>query len=621
LSPAGRAVAVKVVHPELARDGEFLRRFAHEAAAARAVSGMYTAPVVAMGLGDSPPWLATAYVPGPSLADLVARYGPLPEAAVWRLAAGLTEALQAVHGCGLVHRDLKPANVLLAADGPYVIDFGISRALDGTAFTATGRLIGTPGYMSPEYVAGGAAVPASDVFSLGCLLAYAATGNPPYGRGDPASVLYRVVNGRPELSGVPPRLREIITACLARNPAARPGLPQLAAKLSRAAPGAPPASPGTFWPAQVAEGIRLSQAGPAGQAGQPGPAGQAGQPGKAGRPGPAGQAGQPGKASPVRAGAWKPTIRLPAARRRGDPRIAVSAVASALVVALCAGAVAANHYARTHYSSSPPAAAGSQPAFSDPPSATLPSVIPTTPPSSPVTAPTTPAAPSTPADPLAAAQPGECFSNDGSEQHPALRPDSACPDGDFQVVQVLAGTTDASGCDEVTHDDWNIIDPAGDQALCFSYQTSSSAYHAADGQCVYGPSHRDTTWRSEPCEAGTFSVVARYRDTTDGSECGSDSDMARQFTVPGYPDLDELLCLQVNYPVVGTVPIDTCLLKSGTGSDASFSQVPCDEANVVVTGRTGTYDDPSFCGTDGASWWHPRGYRDLGFTTCLGPVG
>jgi hypothetical protein len=137
---------------------------------------------------------------------------------------------------------------------------------------------------------------------------------------------------------------------------------------------------------------------------------------------------------------------------------------------------------------------------------------------------------------------------------------------------------------------------------------------------VYGPSHRDTTWRSEPCEAGTFSVVARYRDTTDGSECGSDSDWARQFTVPGYPDLDELLCLQMNYPVVGTVPIDTCLLKTGTGSGTSFSQVPCDEANVVVTGRTDTYDDPSFCGTDGASWWHPHGYRDLGFTTCLGPV-
>ncbi|HEX8004971.1 MAG TPA: serine/threonine-protein kinase, partial [Trebonia sp.] len=178
-SPAGRAVAVKVVHPELARDAEFRRRFAREVATARAVSGMYTAPVVASGLDDDPPWLATAYVPGPSLAEAVAEHGPLAEAAVWRLAAGLTEALQAVHACGLVHRDLKPANVLLAADGPRVIDFGISRALDGTSVTATGMVVGTPGYMSPEQAEGVRTEAPSDVFSLGCVLAYAASGNAP----------------------------------------------------------------------------------------------------------------------------------------------------------------------------------------------------------------------------------------------------------------------------------------------------------------------------------------------------------------------------------------------------------------------------------------------------------
>jgi serine/threonine protein kinase len=134
-SPGGRAVAVKVVHPELARDPEFMRRFRHEVTAAEAVSGVYTAPVVGAGPDDSPPWLATAYVPGPSLAELVAGGGPLPEAAVWRLAGGLVEALQAIHGRGLVHRDLKPGNILIAADGPRVIDFGISRALHGIALT------------------------------------------------------------------------------------------------------------------------------------------------------------------------------------------------------------------------------------------------------------------------------------------------------------------------------------------------------------------------------------------------------------------------------------------------------------------------------------------------------
>jgi hypothetical protein len=259
-SPAGRAVAVKVVHPELAQDAEFIRRFAREVATARMVSGIYTASVVAAGMDDNPPWLATAYVPGPSLAEVVSGHGPLPELAVWRLAAGLTEALQAVHACGLVHRDLKPGNVLLAEDGPRVIDFGISRALDGTSLTATGMVVGTPGYLSPEQAEGAQVGPPSDVFSLGCVLAYAATGNAPFGTGSAASVLYRVVMRPPDLTGVPTRLREVITACLAKNPAERPGLSSLAAMISRTGPALPAASPASYWPAPVAEVIRASQA-------------------------------------------------------------------------------------------------------------------------------------------------------------------------------------------------------------------------------------------------------------------------------------------------------------------------------------------------------------------------
>jgi serine/threonine protein kinase len=258
-SPAGRAVAVKVVHLALAKDPEFLRRFAREVAAARAVSGMYTAPVVAAGLHDDPPWLATAFVPGPSLAEIVGKHGPLPEPAVWRLAAGLAEALQAVHACGLVHRDLKPANVLLAADGPRVIDFGISRALDGTSLTMTGMVVGTPGYMSPEQAEGVPTGPPSDVFSLGCVLAYAATGGTPFGDGSAAAVLYRVVTAPPDLAGVPAGLREVVSACLAKNSAERPGLTQLTAQIARARPAVPAASAASFWPAPVAEVIRTSQ--------------------------------------------------------------------------------------------------------------------------------------------------------------------------------------------------------------------------------------------------------------------------------------------------------------------------------------------------------------------------
>jgi hypothetical protein len=258
-SPAGRAVAVKVVHAELARDAEFRHRFGREVAAARAVSGMYTAPVVAAGLDDDPPWLATAYVPGPSLADVVAQHGALPEPAVWRLAAGLAEALRAVHECSLVHRDLKPANVLLAADGPHVIDFGISRAFEGTTVTAVGMVVGTPGYMSPEQAEGKQAGPATDVFSLGCVLAFAATGAAPFGGGSAAGVLYRVVTGQPDLTGVPERLREVISACLAKDPSRRPELAALGAMITRAGP-AVRATATSFWPAPVAEMIRTAAA-------------------------------------------------------------------------------------------------------------------------------------------------------------------------------------------------------------------------------------------------------------------------------------------------------------------------------------------------------------------------
>ena len=259
LSPAGRAVAIKVVHPDLASDTEFLRRFRQEVAAARAVSGIYTAPVVASGLNERPPWLATAFVPGPSLDQVVTEHGPLPEPALWPLLAGLVEALQAIHACRVVHRDLKPANVLLAADGPRVIDFGISRAADGTALTAAGMVFGTPGYMSPEQAEGKAAGPESDVFALGCVIGYAATGAGPFGSGTAAAVLYRLVHGEPALDGIPPRLREIVSACLAKDPAARPGLRGLGAAIANDMHATGPSAV-AFWPRSVAGIIGAYQA-------------------------------------------------------------------------------------------------------------------------------------------------------------------------------------------------------------------------------------------------------------------------------------------------------------------------------------------------------------------------
>jgi outer membrane protein assembly factor BamB len=261
-SPGGRMVAVKVIHSEFARDEEFVRRFRAEVDAARRVSGLYTAPVVAAGVDDRSPWLATAFVPGPSLDGLVRQYGPLPVPALWRLAAGLADALRAIHAAGLVHRDLKPANVLLASDGPRVIDFGIARALADSRLTATGSIIGTPSFMSPEQVEGAVTGPPSDVFSLGSVLAFAASGSSPFSGGpgvSSASVMYRIVHTLPELAMVPAEVRELVQACLAKEPMWRPDLGQVAARCAQAAEqlGLPPA---IFWPSEVGRVIDAQQA-------------------------------------------------------------------------------------------------------------------------------------------------------------------------------------------------------------------------------------------------------------------------------------------------------------------------------------------------------------------------
>ena len=201
-SPGRRLVAVKVIRAGLAEDPGFRARFAREVAAAGRVSGVFTAPVVDADPAAPLPWLVTAYVSGLTLAQAVDKYGPLPVDSVLALAAGLAEGLSAVHAAGVVHRDLKPSNVLLAADGPREIDFGISRAVDATQLTQTGAVIGSPAFMSPEQFEG-VAEPASDVFSLGAVLAFAATGEGPFGHGAPPVLMYRVVHGTPRLDRLP----------------------------------------------------------------------------------------------------------------------------------------------------------------------------------------------------------------------------------------------------------------------------------------------------------------------------------------------------------------------------------------------------------------------------------
>jgi hypothetical protein len=236
VSPGGRQVAVKVIHPAHAGTSQFRERFALEVEAARKVGGFHTAQVVDADPQADPPWMVTAYVAGPSLQDAVERDGPLPPARVRALGAGLAEGLAAIHAHGLVHRDLKPGNVILAADGPRIIDFGIARTVDATAgITTAGAVMGTAAYLSPEQVHGNPAGPASDVFALGCVLAYAATGRPPFVGDSVMATMFRIATEPPDLAGLDDAgLAALINGCLAKAAADRPEVPAILTALSRA---------------------------------------------------------------------------------------------------------------------------------------------------------------------------------------------------------------------------------------------------------------------------------------------------------------------------------------------------------------------------------------------------
>ncbi|WP_243744987.1 serine/threonine-protein kinase, partial [Streptomyces hainanensis] len=235
-TPDGRTVAIKLIHPHLAHEPEFRRRFRQEVAAARRVSGEWTMPVLDSDTEGELPWLATGFVPGPSLTRVVEElHGPLPEFTVWRLAEGLASALGAIHGVGVMHRDLKPSNVLITLEGPRVIDFGIARAADASIATRTGIAVGSPGYMAPEQVRGERLTEASDVFGLGAVLAYAVTGNGPFGDRDSAAhtLMHRVIAEPPDLTGLAGPLRDLVERCLDKDPARRPTPLEIAAEAAR----------------------------------------------------------------------------------------------------------------------------------------------------------------------------------------------------------------------------------------------------------------------------------------------------------------------------------------------------------------------------------------------------
>lgn len=289
----GRRVALKVVHAEFATDPGFRERFRREVQMAARAPVWFTAPVLDSDPDAERPWLATAYVEGPSLQAYIAEQGPLGAAGALALAIQLADGLVALHGAGLVHRDLKPSNVLLAADGPRLIDFGISRAIDSTTMTQTGQLLGTPAYMSPEQAMGDREIgPPSDMFSFGALMVHAATGRSPFAAETATGALFRIVSAEPDLGALTGRLREVVQACLAKDPAARPSAVQVRGRLRDAEPATSPP------PGQLPYGAQPPGHHPYGPPSQPGSAAYGSQPGSAAYGGGSQPAGVPAYGPP-----------------------------------------------------------------------------------------------------------------------------------------------------------------------------------------------------------------------------------------------------------------------------------------------------------------------------------
>ncbi|MXM64468.1 ABC transporter substrate-binding protein [Streptomyces sp. HUCO-GS316] len=259
-SAGGSLVALKVIQAEYAEDADFRERFRREADTARRMTSPWVASLVDADPEAAEPWLATAFVPGPSLGEAVAAHGPLPVRSLRLLGARLAQALGDLHAVGLVHRDVKPGNVLLALDGPRLIDFGVARDQEDAALTSTGVVVGTPGFLSPEQAGGGGELgPACDIFSLGCVLAYAATGRPPFGTGTLDALLYRTVHDAPDLEGLAQELAEVVGGCLEKDPRLRPTAQALSEALAAAAPGPGTACAPDGSPADPREALRAER--------------------------------------------------------------------------------------------------------------------------------------------------------------------------------------------------------------------------------------------------------------------------------------------------------------------------------------------------------------------------
>lgn len=584
--PDGGLVAIKMVHAHLATDDGFRRRFRREVEATGRVAGGHIASVADADLDADVPWLASEFVHGPALRVALEEAGALPQDAVLRLAAGLAAALRDIHAAGLVHRDLSPSNVLLADDGPKVIDFGIVRAAEGvsttrrhtmtTTLTHVGSVIGAPGFMSPEQASGKPLTPATDVFSLGVMLLVACTGSNPFeGPGIP-QVLYNVVHTEPDLSPVPDPLRRIIEPCLAKDPAQRPTPAELLGLIG------PLAEASASWPeeiqrlagrqrADVREYIATTDETieapprmphvPTSIMSAPTPAPLPQTPGPSPQPPPAPGGG-------------------------GSRRRVLTAVSATLAASLAVVLIVLAVVTWTEDDDDPAGTAGSA---------------------------------DTADTAVRNAEKGDCFENEGTLQDPELT-SAECESGVFEVLRV-SNSSDPAACDGTPLSDMTATYP--EVTLCLTYDHSSEVYRAGEGDCVEEYDYDADRWISEDCTTADFTVTERLEGTGDDAGCdrsrpGSHS---QAFTVESWPELDVVLCLSMNYPRgdIGYAQPGDCMHLYGKEGDRTFESADCGSDDVVeITRRTDVYYEvpEEFCGRTNWSNFNPEGFPELAYTVC-----
>jgi hypothetical protein len=505
------------------------------------------------------PWLATEYVCGPTLRELVSEAGPLPAADIMLITAGIARALVAIHESGAVHGHLTPANIKVDETGPKVIDTATAAAL------APARTTGRP------------ATPASDVFALGGIIRFLATGEE-----------------QADLSALDEPIRDLARQCLASDPKARPTAAQLVATCSAGADDR--ISSATAAIQARAKALRAITPAPRRQQ-DPNPRPDD----PLNFPPPWIQWTQP----PV---GPQPPDNKNKRKARGLVVLAVTAVIIALAWSVPGVPASSNNAGNSGEpvitTESNPFTEEPAPQYSQPPAPTY-SPLPTS------RSPTQ--------SPVQAAQIGDCFANDGSFGQPVLRP-TDCQEHVFKVIQVLHGTANRDECPTSSvDDDYNVTAAAGDLVLCFEYLPSVDAYHAQAGDCVFAPDQTFNSISEQSCQTGNFTVLARLKGTSDPSGCQSypKTDERPVFTPP-WAQLDVVLCLAINYPdAAGRAQVNRCLYMTGSGSLANFTAVPCVDANVVVTARFPQYDDVVACGVDGWTTWQSIDFPQFDYTVCF----